>query len=123
MPKLYFQNTASNTNINIPDLPLPDSNCLCPSSCLYDIVNDLFQMADWQLKYEVTLEDNIGLKAQLEECMSGHKKKGYSLALMDMDIANKAVIKQEYMNYIIKYGVPEDGLFLPSLLFDCMCDC
>lgn len=125
MPKLYFDiidTTINLDNINIPVAPGEPVDCLCPASCLYDIVSDLIQIADWQLKYEDSKNTITSLQNQLNECMNGHVK-GVAMAFLDMDISNRAVIKEEYIRYIIKYGVPEDGLFLPSLLIDCMCSC
>jgi hypothetical protein len=122
MPKLYFETITTQINIDT-GIPYDESDCPCPASCLYDIVNDLFQIADWQLKYEDAQNTIVGLENQLNECMNGTHYKYKGFALLDMDIQNNAVIKQEYIDYIIKYGVPEDGLFLPSLLIDCICDC
>lgn len=125
MPKLYFQTIEPELqldNILLPMLTtLSTQTCDCPATCLYDIVNELTKGADYQLKYDDRAEHVQYLQNELNDCRN--KGKGYGLANFTMDIENSAIIREEYIRYIIKYGVPEDGLFLPSLLNECMCDC
>ena len=64
----------------------------------------------------VIANNNLNIKTkELENCLN-NKFNSNSFTIPEVNLVKNVNIKQQYLTYIIKYGVPEDGIFLESLL-------
>lgn len=95
---------------------------LCAFKNILTIIND-YDVKDREYKDEIKNLNERIRQLENKQCITGARK------TIDepIDLNYNCVIKQEYILYIMRYGVPEDGIFLPSLLeelaAECNCDC
>jgi translation initiation factor 1 (eIF-1/SUI1) len=94
---------------------------LCAFKNILTILND-YDMKDREYKDEI---ENLKIRIiELEERPCATRSKVSRTAI---SINTECKIKMEYILYIQRYGLPEDGIFLPSLLEElaneCGCDC
>ena len=82
------------------------------SNNLIDLIyDDLYE----QLKIDDYLSTIEALTQQVEE-LKKHKTEIGMQSIQSHSLKIDAVIKTDYIKYIMKYGVPEDGIFIPSRL-------
>jgi formiminotetrahydrofolate cyclodeaminase len=88
--------------------------------CLNDIICNLVKGFDKEAQFDNMQNEINLLKYQLENCQNSHSniQSQYSFGIIDTNVS--VIIGEEYIKYINLYGVPEDGLFLPSLLAECI---
>jgi hypothetical protein len=101
----YFQNGS--TGATIGDYTL--------KSLLELIIEQTLDNMDKQLLFESYQQEIQNLETQLASaCDSLGPRSG--VYTIEMSIQETTFIKQPYLLYIRKYGIPEDGIFLPSRL-------
>lgn len=76
---------------------------------------------DFDAKNEMLEEEIVTLQETLERAVN-QPKSGVSvgLGMTPIDLVVNTTIKDIYLRYIQLYGVPEDGIFIPSLLNELM---
>jgi hypothetical protein len=87
--------------------------------CLNDIICSIVKGFDKEAQFESMQEEINNLRNQLQNCNKPIRSAN-TLGIMTLDTNVNVVIGFEYTRYISKYGIPEDGLFLPSLLAECI---
>lgn len=94
---------------------------LCAFRNILTIIND-YDVKDREYKDEIDALKAKILELQQRPCYGAAKS-----MVTPVDIRTHCVIRPEYLLYMQRYGVPEDGIFLPSLLEElaneCGCDC
>ena len=82
--------------------------------------NVLTVMTDMELRNELANEQIAYLNQRIEQlqqerpCINGNPSSAYGMTFSTFRV--DTAIRTEYIMYIQKYGVPEDGIFIPSLL-------
>lgn len=92
----------------------------CRSKTILGFKNVLTVMNDLELRNELAQEHIKYLETQIDLLQ---KERNYGKATGGLTFSEFRVdtaIKSEYIMYIEKYGVPEDGIFLPSRLAEFM---
>jgi hypothetical protein len=87
------------------------------SICLEDIIDELINSINKDNTIQNLQNEIVTLQQQLADCQSGINYKpifGMSLAGFDTNV--NVQIGEEYIKYILEWGVPEDGYFSPELL-------
>ena len=102
MPKFFFNSCTNNTN----------------NDCFTDLIDMLLKQLDKEQKIQDYIDRIEYLEEQLKNCGKGQ---GASIRGMDINLQQDTKIKKVYILYIRKYGVLDDGLFLPSLLAEFIC--
>jgi hypothetical protein len=76
---------------------------------------------DFDAKNEMLEEEIATLQTALDQAVN-QPKTGVSvgLGMTPIDLVVNTTIKDIYLRYIQTYGVPEDGIFIPSLLNELM---
>lgn len=93
---------------------------LCAFRNILTIIND-YDVKDREYKDEIE-----SLKAQILELQQRPCNGNGKSVMTPIDLNTHCQIKSEYLLYMERYGVPEDGIFLPSLLEELInecCDC
>ena len=121
IPLIKIPQTSYDIQTMINKLKKEDPNYL--QSDYYYTMKVLQKDLDSEYKIKLLKEDILNLANQvaclteenlkLKECCKNHKM--YTPGEQHGIVANCA-FKMEYIIYIQRYGVPEDGVFLPSLL-------
>jgi hypothetical protein len=86
------------------------------NTILYKLEADRYQSISNDLsKNLVIANNNLNIKTkELEYYINKFNSKSFTIP--EVNLVKNINIKQKYLTYIIQYGVPEDGIFLESLL-------
>lgn len=103
--KQYFQNENSGSAIGDATL----------KTLMELIIEQTLDNMDKQLLFDAYQAEIANLEAQLERCDDSLGPRS-GVHTIEMSIQETTFIKRPYLLYIKKYGIPEDGIFLPSRL-------